>query len=140
MKYLTHILITINQKAFRLGPEVQCRVSFHSMISDPRIHARGWGQRSKFSTSPELILGRGSVTITLILQYWPEILNRLRRKSRRAPSYGAFSLVLCVFRFYQGTFGLSKSSPISVLFRRFPLISSCERCPRLQFYWLRQLM
>ena len=41
MKYLIHILITINQKAFRLGPEVQCRVSFHSMISDPGIHARG---------------------------------------------------------------------------------------------------
>ena len=31
----------IYQKAFRLGPEVQCRVSFHSMISDPRFHARG---------------------------------------------------------------------------------------------------
>ena len=51
MKYLIHILITIYQKAFRLGPEVQCRVSFHSMISDPRVHARGWGQRSKSSTS-----------------------------------------------------------------------------------------
>ena len=35
----------------RLGPELQCRVSFHSMISDPRVHARGWGQRSKSSTS-----------------------------------------------------------------------------------------
>ena len=30
---------------------VQCRVSFHSMISDPRVHARGWGQGSKSSTS-----------------------------------------------------------------------------------------
>ena len=39
------------QKAFRLGPEVQCRVSFHSMISDLRVHARGWGQRSKSSSS-----------------------------------------------------------------------------------------
>ena len=48
---LIHILITIYQKAFRLGPEVQCRVSFHSMISDPRVHARGWGQRSKVSAS-----------------------------------------------------------------------------------------
>ena len=56
MKYLIHILITINQKAFRLGPEVQCRVSFHSMIYDPRIHARGWGQRSKSSTSLNLVL------------------------------------------------------------------------------------
>ena len=45
-----------------------------------------------------------------------------------------------MFWFYQGTFGLSKSSPISVLFRRIPLISSCERCPRLLFYSLRQLM
>ena len=45
-----------------------------------------------------------------------------------------------MFWFYQGTFGLSKSSPISVIFRRFPLISSCERCPRLLFYWLRHLM
>ena len=44
-------LDNINKKAFRLGPEVQCRVSFHSMISDPRIHARGWGQRSKSSVS-----------------------------------------------------------------------------------------
>ena len=43
MKYLIHILITINQKAFRLGLEVQCKVSFHSMISDPRIHARVGG-------------------------------------------------------------------------------------------------
>ena len=42
--FLIHILITINQKAFRLGPEVQCRVSFHSMISNLRVLARGWGQ------------------------------------------------------------------------------------------------
>ena len=38
-------------KGTRLGPKVQCRVSFHSMISDPRVHARGWGQRSKSSIS-----------------------------------------------------------------------------------------
>ena len=23
--------------------EVQCRVDFHSVTSDPRVHARGWG-------------------------------------------------------------------------------------------------
>ena len=67
-------------------------------------------------TIAELLLGPGSVTITLILQYWPEILNWLRRKSRRAPSYGAFLLVLCVFLFYQGTFG--------TYFRNFPPISA----------------
>ena len=42
--YLDNHLSKSIQKAFRLGPEVQCRVSFHSMISDPRVHARGWGQ------------------------------------------------------------------------------------------------
>ena len=44
---LIHILITIYQKAFRLGPEVQCRVNFHSMISDPRVHAGGGARGQK---------------------------------------------------------------------------------------------
>ena len=38
-----HILITTYQKSFRLGPEVQCRVDFHSVTTDPRVHARGLG-------------------------------------------------------------------------------------------------
>ena len=36
-------------KAFKLGPWVSCRVSFHSMTLDPRVHALGWGLRSKSS-------------------------------------------------------------------------------------------
>ena len=34
-----HILTTTHQKAFILGPQVPCRVSFHSMKPDPRVHA-----------------------------------------------------------------------------------------------------
>ena len=48
-----YILGTTYQKAFILGPKVPSRVSFHSMTSGPRVHARGWGQRSKFSTFQE---------------------------------------------------------------------------------------
>ena len=32
------------QKSFRLGPEVQFRIDFHSVTSDPRVHARGWAR------------------------------------------------------------------------------------------------
>ena len=38
-----YILGTTHQKAFIYGPKVPSRVSFHSMASDPRVYARGWG-------------------------------------------------------------------------------------------------
>ena len=46
-----HILTTIYQKAFILRPYVPCRVLFHAMTSDPRVHGQGWGSRSESSTS-----------------------------------------------------------------------------------------
>ena len=36
-----HILATTYQKAFILRPYVPCRVLFHSMTSDPRVHCQG---------------------------------------------------------------------------------------------------
>ena len=36
-----HILTTTVQKAFILQPQLPCRVSFHSMTLNPRVHARG---------------------------------------------------------------------------------------------------
>ena len=43
LPFFIYILITTYQKSFRLGLEVQCRVDFNSVTSDPRVHARGWG-------------------------------------------------------------------------------------------------
>ena len=39
-----HILTTIYQKAFILGPYVPFRTSFHSMTSEAIVHARGWAR------------------------------------------------------------------------------------------------
>ena len=36
-----HILTTTYQKVFTLVPKEPCRVGFHSMTSDPRVHAGG---------------------------------------------------------------------------------------------------
>ena len=38
-----YILGTTYHKAFILRPKVPSRVIFHSMTSDPRVYARGWG-------------------------------------------------------------------------------------------------
>ena len=46
-----NILTTIYQKAFILRPNVSCKVPFHSMTSDPRVHGQWWGSRSESSTS-----------------------------------------------------------------------------------------
>ena len=45
----------------------------------------------------ELILGCGSVTITLFSQYWPKISSSLRSYFRTVPRFGAFPVILCVF-------------------------------------------
>ena len=45
----------------------------------------------------ELILGCGSVIITLFLQYWPKISSSLRSYFRTVPRFGAFPVILCVF-------------------------------------------
>ena len=42
-----------NQKAFLLGPMATCRVSFHSMTSDSRVHAGGGARGKKNSTPPK---------------------------------------------------------------------------------------
>ena len=46
-----HILTTTYQKLFILRPFVPCRVLFHSMTSDPRVHDLKWGSMSDSSTS-----------------------------------------------------------------------------------------
>ena len=45
----------------------------------------------------EVILGCGSVIITLFLQYWPKISSSLRSDFRTVPRFGAFPVILCVF-------------------------------------------
>ena len=45
------ILTTTYQKAFILRPYVPCRVLFHSMTTDLRVHGQGWCSRSESSTS-----------------------------------------------------------------------------------------
>ena len=47
MQYLIPILITTYKKAFILGPQVPCRVSFHSITSDPGVHGLGVGLEVK---------------------------------------------------------------------------------------------
>ena len=42
-----HILTSTYQKAVILKPYIPCRVFFHSMTSDPRVHGQGWGSRSE---------------------------------------------------------------------------------------------
>ena len=44
-------MTTTYQKAFILRPFVQCKILFHSMISDPRVLGQGWGSRSESSAS-----------------------------------------------------------------------------------------
>ena len=46
-----HILTNTYQRTFILRSYVPCRVLFHSMTSDPRVHGQGWGSRSESSTS-----------------------------------------------------------------------------------------
>ena len=50
------ILTTTDQKVFVLRSNVPCKVLFHSMTSDPRVHGNGWGLRSEFSTSLNVVL------------------------------------------------------------------------------------
>ena len=52
----------------------------------------------------ELILGCGSVKITLFLQYWPKISSSLRSYSRNIPRFGAFPVILRVLLVIPFTF------------------------------------
>ena len=45
----------------------------------------------------ELILGCGSVIITLFLQYWPKISSSLGSYFHTMSRFGAFPVILCVF-------------------------------------------
>ena len=45
-----YISLTTHQKAFIYEPWVPERVIFHAMSFGPRVHAQGWGQRSKSRT------------------------------------------------------------------------------------------
>ena len=46
MQYLQNVVFLLQSFL-----DVPCRVLFHSMTSDPRVHGQGWGSRSKSSTS-----------------------------------------------------------------------------------------
>ena len=45
-----YISLTTQQKAFIVEPWVPKRVIFHAMSFGPRVHALGWGLRSKSRT------------------------------------------------------------------------------------------
>ena len=47
---VVYISATTYQKAFIFGPLLPWRVGIHSMTPDPRVHAPGWGERSKSRT------------------------------------------------------------------------------------------
>ena len=45
-----YISLTTHQKAFIFEPWVPERVSFYAMSFGPKVHAPGWGKRSKSRT------------------------------------------------------------------------------------------
>ena len=45
-----YISLTAHQKAFIFEPWVPERVSFYAMSFGPKVHAPGWGKRSKSRT------------------------------------------------------------------------------------------
>ena len=47
---VVYISATTHQKAFIFGPYLPWRVGIHYMTTDPRVHALGWGKRSKSRT------------------------------------------------------------------------------------------
>ena len=86
----------------------------------------------RYDPTPELILGCGSVIITLFLQYWPKISSSLGSYFRTVRSFGAFPVILCVFLVILFTFRSLN------LFHSSNFVDFCRSRPlaRLDFYWL----
>ena len=77
-------------------------VKYQNILLFILLTKRFWGSVSYLCS--ELILGCGSVIITLFLQYWPKISSSLRSFFRTLPRFGAFPVILCVFLFILFTF------------------------------------
>ena len=92
------ILTTTYQKAFILRPYVQCRVLFHSMISDPRVLGQGWGSRSEATAS---------------LKYGTSVFSRQRLIRKHSYLNNRYPVGLVLFPCHRTPVSLSESSIFS---------------------------
>ena len=59
-----YISLTTHQKAFIFGPWVPERLFFYAMSFDSRVHAPGWGKRSKSRTVLKCVFYKCVLEIT----------------------------------------------------------------------------